>query len=108
MADNERDRAYVILLFEKKQQHEVVRSEHYNQNKVTCILIPDNSSDICACTLQIIIRHRMLFISRFQIDDILRYQNSLKSEKYCRSNNACDKISVDRNSRATTACNTYM
>lgn len=50
----------------------------------------------------------MLFISRFQIDDILRYQNSLKSEKYCRSNNACDKISVDRNSRATTACNTYM
>lgn len=50
----------------------------------------------------------MLFISRFQIDDILSNQNSLKSEKYCRSNNACDKISVDRNSRAATACNTYM
>lgn len=84
MADNEIDRAYVILLFEKNNNmHEVVRSEHYNQNKVTCILIPDNSSDICACTLQIIIHHRMLFISRFQIDDILRYQNSLKSEKQC-------------------------
>lgn len=84
MADNEIDRAYVILLFEKNNNmHEVVRSEHYNQNKVTCILIPDNSSDICACTLQIIIRHRMFFISRFQIDDILRYQNSLKSEKQC-------------------------